>query len=551
MVEAGVDMTMFAAVAVFYLALTALLAYYGYRKTLANEDFMVAGRRINPVVLALSYGATFLSTAAIVGFGGVSGNLGMGTIWLLALNILFGLIVAFLVFGKRTRRMGKRLNALTFPDFLGRSFNSPFIQMFAAVVILIGMPLYCAAVLLGGVNFIVASLGIDRDFALLTLAIIVTLYVAYGGIIAVMYNDALQGGIMFLGMILLLVVTYYTLGGVVEANSALTAMADDPGVSAGLADAGMRGWTTFPEFGSALWWTFVTTFLLGVGIGAMAQPQLAVRYMTAESGRSLNRALMVGGIFILVVVGTAYTVGPLSNVYFYNEYGQTAIQYVGGDTDMIIPVFVNEIFGGHTLGELFIVLFLLTLLAAAMSTISSLLHTMGASAGYDIWRHIRANRSGMHSPAEVLYGKDRELVTSMRASRIGTMVMIVITVAVAYSMPGSIIARATAVFMGLTASAFLPAYTHVIFSKSPNAQGAKWSIVVGTVAWMLWGLFVHGTNANQIGLRDALFGDGKLLPAVTWPGLPWMNIDPLVIALPLSAAVMAAFIIRDRRPGRP
>ncbi len=543
--DAGVNMALFAVVAIIYLAITIALGVYGYRKTLRNEDFMVGGRKINPVILALSYGATFLSTAAIIGFGGVSGQLGMGTIWLVALNILVGLIVAFIVFGKRTRRIGKRLNALTFPDFLGRSFNSPFIQLFSAGLILVAMPIYSAAVLLGGVNFVVASLGINRDVALLGLAVIVTIYVAYGGIIAVMYNDALQGGIMFIGMLVLLAVTYYTLGGVVAANQALTDLAVDPGVPAGLADAGMRGWTSFPEFGSPLWYTFVTTFILGVGIGALAQPQLAVRYMTAESGRSLNRALMVGGIFILVIVGTAYTVGPLSNVYFYENYGQTSFEYAGNNADMIIPIFVNELFGGHLLGELFIVLFLLTLLCAAMSTLSSLLHTMGASAGYDIWRHIRANRSGDHTPDEVLFGKDRELVKSMRAARIGTMVMIVVTVIVTYYMPANIIARSTAIFMGLSAAALLPAYTHVLFSSRPSTQGAKWSIIVGTLAWMIWGFFIHRTNATQIGLRDWLF------PNATWPAEPWAVIDPLVIGLPLSTAVMLAFVLRDRRRGGP
>ncbi len=541
MVDAGVNMALFAVVAVGYLALTIALGIYGYRKTLRNEDFMVGGRKINPVILALSYGATFLSTAAIIGFGGVSGQLGMGTIWLVALNILVGLIIAFIVFGKRTRRIGKRLNALTFPDFLGRAFNSPFIQVFSAAIILMGMPIYSAAVLLGGVNFVVASLDIDRNVALFGLAIIVTLYVTYGGIIAVMYNDALQGGIMFLGMLILLAVTYIELGGVVEAHQALTNLS--PQVPQPLSDAGMRGWTAFPAFGSPLWYTFVTTFLLGVGIGALAQPQLAVRYMTAESGRSLNRALMVGGIFILVVVGTAYTVGPLSNVYFFNTYGETSMQYVGQNADMIIPVFVNEIFGGSLFGELFIVLFLLTLLCAAMSTLSSLLHTMGASAGYDIWRHVRANRSGSHTAEEVLHGHDKDLVRSMRAARIGTMVMIVVTVIVTYYMPANIIARSTAVFMGLTAAALLPAYTHVLFAKEPDTRAAKWSIVAGTVTWLFWGLFIQANNANQIGLRDALF------PAATWPGVPYSVIDPLVIGLPVSTVVLLAFFLYGRRKG--
>ena len=35
-----------------------------------------------------------------------------------------------------------------------------------------------------------------------------------------------------------------------------------------------------PEFGSPLWWTLVSTLIMGVGIGVLAQPQLAMRAMT-------------------------------------------------------------------------------------------------------------------------------------------------------------------------------------------------------------------------------------------------------------------------------
>lgn len=532
------DLTLFLVIAAVFLLATFYLGWLGFRRTVSNEQFMVGGRKMNPIILSLSYGATFLSTSAIIGFGGVSAQLGMGTIWLMVLNILVGLIVAFLIFGKRTRKLGKELGALSFPDFLGRRFDSPFIQIFSAAIIIVGMPIYAAAVLLGGVNFIDASLEINRDMALLLLSLIVAIYVAYGGIVAVMYNDALQGAILFIGMALLLVFTYSTLGGVTAANQALTDMASDPGVGA-LAGAGMTGWTSFPSFGSPLWYTFVTTFILGVGIGALAQPQLAVRYMTADSSRSLNKAMMVGGVFILVIVGSAYTVGPLTNVYFYNEFGQTAMQYVG-NTDMVIPMFVNLVFENVFLGDIFVAVFLLALLCAALSTLSSLLHTMGSSAGYDIWRYLHARRVGVDDPKTVMRGKDGGLTKSMRASRISTMLMMVLVVVITYYMPASIIAKATAIFMGFTAAALLPAYSHAIFSPMPNTRAATLSIVVGSLVWSFWAFFIHTSTSVNIGLCRAIFGTDSL--AV----LPWTNIDPLIIGLPASALTLLAVLVLYR-----
>ena len=60
----------------------------------------------------------------------------------------------------------------------------------------------------------------------------------------------------------------------------------------------------------------VSTIILGVGIGVLAQPQLAVRFMTVKSKRELNRAVVLGGLFILLIPGTAYMVGSLSNAWF-------------------------------------------------------------------------------------------------------------------------------------------------------------------------------------------------------------------------------------------
>jgi len=88
-----------------YLLATVYLGYRGWRSTKGSEDYMVAGRKSHPYIMAMSYGATFISTSAIVGFGGTAGLFGMGLLWLTFLNIFVGIFIAFVLFGKKTRRM--------------------------------------------------------------------------------------------------------------------------------------------------------------------------------------------------------------------------------------------------------------------------------------------------------------------------------------------------------------------------------------------------------------------------------------------------------------
>lgn len=324
----AVDAFMMAVLVIIYLAITLLIGYPGYKKTKTTDDYLVAGRSSHPFIIALSYGATFISTSAIVGFGGQAANLGMGLIWLTVLNIGLGILIAFVFFGKKTREIGQRLSAVTFPDLMCKVYRSPLLQYISGFIIVISMPLYTAAILIGGARFIEPTLGISYTSSLLIFAFITAVYVIFGGLIAVMYTDAFQGAIMFIGMSVLLVLTYILVGGVTAGNTALSNMADL--VPKALAGQGMTGWTSMPLLGSPIWYTLVTTIVLGVGIGVLAQPQLVVRFMTAKDNRSLNRAVLIGGIFILMMTGVAFTVGALSNVYFFQHGGQIAIDAAGG-----------------------------------------------------------------------------------------------------------------------------------------------------------------------------------------------------------------------------
>jgi SSS family solute:Na+ symporter len=499
-----------------YIVMMFGLGYLGYKRTKGAEDYLVAGRKAHPVVIALSYGATFISTSAIVGFGGQAANLGMGLIWLTVLNIGVGILLAFVIFGKKTREIGHRLKAITFPDLMGKIYSSEFMRVASGLVILVGMPLYTAAVLIGGAQFIKQTLGISYEASLIGFAIIVAVYVIFGGLIAVMYTDAVQGAIMLVGMTILIVATYFILGGVNAGNSALTAMANL--VPANLAAQGMTGWTTMPELGSPIWFTLITTLVLGVGIGVLAQPQLVVRFMTAKDNRSLNRAVLVGGPFILMMTGVAFTVGALTNVYFQQTMGQIAVAAAGGNVDSIFPLFINL-----AMPDWFVVLFMVTLLAAAMSTLSSLFHTMGTALICDIW------------------GRGKGCALSLKANQVGVLVMIIVSVIVAFLMPGSIIAIATAMFMGLCASAFLPVFAVAVYCRKPDPTAAKVSLVLGAVAWFIWALFVNARYAGVFGLSKALLGTTSVLP------YPWSAIDPLVIALPISAL---AIIVLQFRAGR-
>ena len=522
----SVDLGTFGFMAIIFIALTLVLGWYGYKNTASNKDYLLGRNKTNAVIIALSYGATFLSASAVIGFGGQSAVHGASLMWLCFLNIAVGLIVAFILFGRRTRKLGKQLGASTFADFLGKIYKSRNIRLFTALIIIIMMPIYCAAVLKGGVNSLAVITGLDYNLMLIVLSLVVAAYVVYGGIIAVMYNDALQAVVMFAGMVVIFIVTITTVG--FDGFEKLS----NVDISAHVTNTleGFNGWTSFAEFGSAEWLTVVTTFLLGVGIGALTQPQLAVRYMSAKDDKTLNRSMVIGSIFIFVIVGSAYTCGTLCNVYFLENYGQIAIEHVTEGVDFIIPNYIVDVFGNITLGHLFVSLFLLSLICASISTISALMHTIGAAGGYDVYSVFESKRKGIETDSD-----------SVNINRIVTVVMMILVVVYCYWMPSDIIAKATSVFMGLTAAALLPAYVHALYSKTPNKHAAFWSISVGTIAYLFCVMFVNKSLSIFIPICRILTGNSVLFTGNI------IYVDPLIIALPLSIITMVVYLFIEKQ----
>ena len=74
--ESGMNVWILGALIVVYMLIVGYLGYRGFRKTASNKDYLLAGRSVNPFVMAMSYGAAFISTSALVGFGGVAGQFG-------------------------------------------------------------------------------------------------------------------------------------------------------------------------------------------------------------------------------------------------------------------------------------------------------------------------------------------------------------------------------------------------------------------------------------------------------------------------------------------
>jgi SSS family solute:Na+ symporter len=166
--------------------------------------------------------------------------------------------------------------------------------------------------------------------------------------------------------------------------------------------------------------------------------------------------------------------------------------------------------------------FLLTSLSAAMSTLSSQFHTLGTSIGRDVYEQI----TGRH---------DKSIVVT----RTGVVVGIIIAVLWGYYARGEyIIARATAIFFGLCLSTFLPAFIGGLFFKRITKAAAISSMITGFLISSFWLLLVKAQEAASIGMVQCLT-NGKNSILADFPN--WPVVDPIMVALPVS--ILVAFIV--------
>jgi SSS family solute:Na+ symporter len=468
------------------------LGYLGYKKTKTVEDYFVAGRSMGGFIIAFSYGATFISAVALIGFSGIASLYGFSILWLAFLNIFVGIFIAFIFYGFRTRKMGISLNAVTLPEMLGKRFNSTKLQSFSGLIIGTFMVAYTSAVFLAIARLFEVSFHVPYEICVVIFTIIVGIYLIIGGLYAVMWTHALQGILMVIGMLILTFGIYSMLGGLIPAHEAAAALSKEALEKIGSPAAFLspNGLTSMPPFLSKPF-MMILTLVFGVGIGVLAQPQLITRYLTAKNEKALLLAIPYGGIFILLMTFTAFSIGPLCNVLMVKE----GLAYPG-TPDKVLPLIVVEFFPPW-----FLILFLFAILSAAMSTASALFHTAGASIGRDLLGRIFPN--------------------SIRVTRLATFTIVIATLFITLN-PLDVVAFMTAFFFGLMACTFLGPYTLMLYWKKTSRIGVWAGLLGGFVFTMLWYSLVYFKTApNLIGF--------SLIKEYTINML-----DPIFLGVPLS-----------------
>jgi SSS family solute:Na+ symporter len=354
---------------------------------------------------------------------------------------------------------------------------------------------------------------------------VVGIYLIVGGLYAVMWTHAIQGVLMVIGMLILTIGIYTMLGGIGPAHEATSALTPEilEGIGSPAATQAPNGLTSMPSVLSPPF-MLLLTLVFGVGIGVLAQPQLIIRYLSAKNEKALRRAIPYGGIFILLMTFTAFSIGPLCNELMVNAPSYSSnlneslmypTKIVGGtaipNPDAVVPLIVNEFFPSW-----FVILFLFAVLSAAMSTASALFHTAGASIGRDVCEKGLMKKCSENK--------------SLKITRIATLVIVFATLIISLN-PPDVVAILTSFFFGLMACTFLAPYTFMLYWKKTSRAGVWAGMLGGFIFTMLWYVLIYYKTAPKI------IGSSMINEYII------NMLDPLFIGLPLSFILTYLFSI--------
>jgi len=360
-------------VLLIYLVLMMLLGIYEYKRTKGVIDFYLAGKKLGVIVVSFSFFATYFSTAAFLGGGGFGFVAGFQwSAFLIFFHILFA-IAAWLIIAPPMKRIADEHGALTIPEIFGMRFGK-LSQLVAALIIIVFFQFYMVSIYKGAGNLLEVMLGLDYRTAVLLTAVIVMFYTAIGGFRAVVMTDLVQGILVFIGGVMLFVVLMFYLGGPINAIESLKAAHTVMGSGTKLFELGSVAPPPIMKAGMVI--PFILSLTFAISIAQLASPQLVIRFVAAKDSRVIAKGAVLTPLIIGIFALCVFSIGPFG--WLIIPQFDDPVKYLK-NSDLVVPFIAMKIFPAGLNA-----LILTAIVAAAMSTINSLVHVIATSFVRDV-----------------------------------------------------------------------------------------------------------------------------------------------------------------------
>ncbi|MBN1185735.1 MAG: sodium/proline symporter [Bacteroidales bacterium] len=429
---------------ILYLIIVLVVGFITYNKNKSHTDFYIAGRKLNPWVMAMSERASGESAWLIVGLPGAAYSLGLMEFWAAA-GCVSGILLYWVIIAKDLRVQSDQYNAITLPTFFAEKFDrhKSIIRVISTLILIFFFTFYLAAQFNGAGKVLNVTFGISNITGIIIGTAVIIFYTMMGGFFAVAWTDFVQGILMFGTLVILPIVGFIELS-----RNDMPLFDPQYATPARNIFNGQTGWAAVALVISGLSWAF----------GYFGQPHLLVRFMAIKNPGKIKKGRIIAYSWAI----PAFTGAMLMGLVGFALYRNVGLS----DAENIMPYMANNLLPSWVAG-----LLISGAIAAMMSTADSQLLVISSSVMEDIYYKT--------------FKKKVSEKSLLLMSRIITVAVGLLGFIIAITSKDLVFALVSYAWAGL-GSSFGPVLICILKWKKTTAQGVISGMLTGALTVIIW-----------------------------------------------------------------
>ncbi len=445
-----------------YMLFTLYIGFHSSKKNKDVGDFYLGGRRLGPIVTAMSAEASDMSGWLLMGLPGVAYLTGICDAGWTAIGLAIGTYVNWLIVAKRLRTYSAVNGSITVPDFFANRYRdkSNALLLISALMIVIFFIPYTGSGFAACGKLFNGLFDIDYHVAMIVSAVVIVAYTSIGGFLAASTTDLIQSIVMSIALIIVLCFGVSTAGG-------FDAVIDNAKSLPGY--LGMNSLYD-PESGASQSYGVLNMFsMLAWGLGYFGMPHILLRFMAIENKNKLKLSRRIASVWVVISLGVATFIGVIGLAM--TNAGEIDSLSGSGESEKIIVKIAQLL---STKGAFFSIIagvILAGILASTMSTADSQMLAASSSISENI----------LHKTFGIKLSEKQQMLIA----RLSVVVIAAVGVIIAWDPNSSVFNIVSFAWAGFGAC-FGPLMLFSLFWKRTTKWGALAGVVSGGAMVFIW-----------------------------------------------------------------
>lgn len=452
-------------VMVVYLAAMVIIGALYSKRTNNVGEFYLGGRKLGPIVTAMSAEASDMSSWLLMGLPGVAYVTGICDAGWTAIGLGVGTYFNWLIVAKRLRNYSANIGAITIPDFFSSRYKEKknILMAIAAIIIVIFFVPYTASGFAACGKLFGTLFGVDYHIAMIVSAIIIVGYTSLGGFNAASTTDLIQSIVMTIALVIVLVF------GITQAGGWDAVMANAQSLKGYLSMFDLHDAATG---GSNSYGPLKILSTMAWGLGYFGMPHILLRFMAIENPDKIKLSRRVATIWVVI----SMSIGILIGVIGLGMVANNALAPLEDSETIVIQI--ANLLSQNGIGLALVAGVIISgILACTMSTSDSQLLAASSSVSENILGG--------------LFKLNLSEKTKMIVARAVLIIIAVIGVVIAWDSNSSVFGIVSFAWAGFGA-AFGPVMLLALFWKRSNKYGAIAGMIAGGAMVFIWKYVIAG-----------------------------------------------------------